>query len=47
MRDAHDILKQITAPEDLQEDYEMILEDFRRRPISMTLIDVKSLSLSN
>jgi hypothetical protein len=44
MRDAHEILKQITVPHDCEVDYQMILEDFHKKTISATLEEVKSLS---
>jgi hypothetical protein len=43
MRDAHEILKKISIPDDLKDEYHMILEEFSRRPISMTLTDMKSI----
>jgi hypothetical protein len=34
MRDAHEILKQLIVPDNLKDEYHMILEEFTKRPIS-------------
>jgi hypothetical protein len=47
MKDAHEILKKITVPDDLLIEYLNMIEEFPKRPISMTLNDVKEISKSN